>query len=234
MERDLASLLKATGYVSRQQLETFFHLAPASIPFEPWMLWYQEALWDGEHFHRGQHRRHWALRTEAFWHLAPLLASWELDPGGDGAIVRPDALFFLNGRAEAVALEADTGKETREQWWEKLRRYQSAPLDWRLLVVAQGRALRLQRLRTWMADSSPRPWLLVPESALDAELVWEWNLPKPELRPVLPQGERIRRYLLHGSDLPLEEAERALRTGTLIHGARERQHQADVHHLKER
>lgn len=231
MDRDLVSILHTTGCLSEEQLARYFGLDPARLTLESWMLWHDGMLWDSRQFQSNRHRHHWTLRTEAYWALSPQLHAWQNEPPGDW-LLRPDAICRLQEPDITIALEVDTGRETADQWRDKLHRYESAPDDWHLLVVAHGKRLRLHRLAEWLADRSPQPWALVSEEALATVTALTWHTPhRPPLET--PRTSRTRAYYLPDDQpLPPEAAEQLLASGHWVIGAIDRQHQEERCYLR--
>lgn len=232
MDSRIGPALEATGFLSQEQLAAVFGESRATLPLEPWMLWYGDALWDGRRFHRGRQRQHWELRTAVYLRLAPILDAWRLEPD-DEPLIRPDALMRIRGMDVDIALEVDTGRETQRQWLDKLERYTAAPVEWRLLVAARGKALRLSRLASWLTDHSQRPWHLVGESDLGRNIEWQWHPAAVSTHPRPPaiSPHRTTVYLLDGTVIPGPAAEEALARGLLQKHGRERRHGLDVVHL---
>lgn len=180
-----------------------------------------EGLWDIHRFQGRRHLGHWTLQSEIYLILAHLLDSWtsNLDEHFE---VMPDALITLLGVPHPIALEADTGKETQSQWRDKLAGYTDTPPDWHILVIAQGKALRQKRLRSWLRDLSPRPWLIIPVETLMLEQNWSWTSPLPVApTPVIPPVHQTL-YLYQGQPIEQAIAQQGLKNGDWHIAARER------------
>lgn len=225
MDSDWTTTLTMTGYLSQEQLERSYPKLPVPLSLEPWMLWYRDALWDKRRFRGGQQRAHWSLRTDTYLSLLPVLQWWHLEPQ-DG-LVRPDALLRIQGIEGPIALEVDTGKETRAQWQEKLHRYSAADPTWRILVVAQGGRVRLTRLTSWLAASSPRAWSVWPAASLTSVPAFHFQDPIP-MPPASKAVARRCQYVLDSESLSPDAAQRGLREGTLLIQHRERRHGVDI------
>lgn len=229
----LTQVIEATGYVNRLQLRRHFGVTPDSFDLADWMVWQQDAIWDGRRSHRGRHHAHWALRTDAYlaWHQD--LTSWQCEPR-DQFLIQPDALLTVAIWPDPIALEVDTGKETRRQWEQKLHRYLAAPDDWRLLVVATGGPRRLQRLAGWLESTAPRPWCLVAASHLSDWTTASWHEPAAPTVEPRRVANRPLLYFLEGAQISGPEAHSLLDSGAVFVGARERRAQAEYLHLQRR
>lgn len=235
MNRDLASTLKATGFVSHDQLSHHFVINGSMPRLEPWMIQTSDGIWATERFQRGRHIAHWTLQTAVYLRLADEIDSWSCDQQED-LLAQPDAVINVKNGQHPVALEADTGKENGKQWQVKLQRYQTTPDNWRILVVAQGKQLRLQHITEWLTQYAPRHWLLVPADKLD-DPQWDWNWTEPMLRAYnLPEpvATRMTVYLLDGKTLAPAQAELTLQSQQCHVLAYERRHGTDVVHLTRR
>ncbi len=231
MNHDLASTLKATGFISHDQLEHHFALNIANIELAPGMLHTRDGLWDAGQYRRGGHLAHWTLRTEVFLAMADNLVAWHRAAPLE-SLVQPDALLTFVGQTHPIALEVDSGKETRGQWHEKLQEYQLAPQDWHVLVIAKGQSRRQSHLRAWLCQDAPRPWLLIPSDPLPHNWDWHWSRPQNSRAILIDQlAGRTRLYLLNGNPIPTQSAEQLLKARRAqIHGY-ERRHSSDVYHL---
>ncbi|MDA8205308.1 MAG: replication-relaxation family protein [Thermaerobacter sp.] len=234
MDYDLGSALKFAGYISRDQLERIFELDPSNIVWEPWMLWERSGLWDRERYRRRAKLRHWTLRTETFLALAPYLTEWTIDGLENGGVV-PDAIMKTSGPDSAIALEADTGKETAAQWRVKLEGYQTDDVHGNLVVVAEGGPLRLGRLTEWLSQWSPLPWQLIPASRLWQQRGdWVWHSPQVSVTGPRPSAVGLPRpelYLLDGVVIAKTEAASLIDQRQIQVASRERRHHTDVYHL---
>jgi hypothetical protein len=168
----------------------------------------------------------------------PRLVAWEGDAPGahPGSPVRPDALIRWRAAADdpprPVAVEADTGSETRRQWDEKLRRYDTSDATWRLLVIARS-PKRRRHLAEWLT-ASPRPCRVSdPDGAPEAltALAAETPAPRPVPGPAPAAAPRPLVYRRDDATLSDAAAQVGLATGTLRPGAREREAGRDVLHL---
>ncbi len=225
VDSDWTTTLTMTGYLTQEQLQRWYPMIARPLRLEPWMLWYQDALWDKRRFTGGQKQAHWLLRTEIYLSLLPILEEWCLEP--QAGIVRPDALLRVQGIAGEIALEVDTGKETRAQWLEKLHRYSAADPAWRVLVVARGGQVRLTRLTSWLETSSPRAWSVWPADSLPSRPRFHFENPVVGLPPKRALARPIQ-YMLKTRPLPQEAAEAGLKEGTLHIQHQERHHGADI------
>lgn len=234
MDINLVSTLKATGFVSREQLTHWVPLG-ADMTLEPWMIQTHDGLWDRARFQRGRHIAHWTLMTAVFLALADQLEHWSVDAQDDIWGVNPDALLRIQSLDFPIALEADTGKETASQWSDKLMRYAATPLDWRILVVAQGKILRLQRLAGWLTVNAPRSWMLLPYSVLEQSWCWSWTDPVVETFPSAAASlPRQTTYRWQGGDIDPARVQQELQNGRWHIGGVERQHRRDIVHLAKR
>jgi hypothetical protein len=219
MDPRVEEVLKRAGYLSAEQLSRHFKLELDQVPLEPWMARTATGLWNNAVHSKGSHLRHWELITEIYLSLQEILMDWNAaKPSGPGP--RPDAILAVSWGGWAIALEADTGSENRRLWDVKLERYRLSPQEWHLLVVTTGKAVRQRRLRDWLKESSPVPWLLLDLAHLTDPHAWEWTAPKRELP--LPFEPRCTEYQLNGVPLPQETAERGLSDGRLKIAWRER------------
>lgn len=225
--------LEHLGYLHQDQLARYFSLTPDDIHPDASTIWYRDALWHARLFGQGRHRAHRHLVTESILALAPLCQSFTL-PGHDGLVVA-DAVLTMTDIAEPVWLEADTGKENAQQWQEKLAGY-VLESHVRLLVVAGGKSLRLQRLTAWLQESSPHPWTLIPLSTLSPhqspDLLWQiaaHPTVKSAIAPATPPQEI---FTFKGQPMPKEWARAALDAGELVEDGRDIRHQSLVVYLK--
>ncbi len=192
-----------------------------------------EGLWDINRFHGRRHLEHWTFQSEIYLILAHLLESWtsHVDESFE---VMPDALITLQGVPHPIALEADTGKENQDQWLDKLARYTATPREWHILVIAQGKTLRQKRLRSWLSNFSPRPWLIIPADALLLERDWSWTSPLPVApTPVMPPVHQTL-YLYQGQPIEPTVAQQGLKNGDWHIAARERRRATTILFLEGR
>lgn len=229
MNRTMKSVLHSTGYLSESQLMKFYQLSPQDIMLDKDTLWYHKALWTKQYFHKGKHPNHRALCTETYYAWAPYLDQWTLEDHHDTQ-VRPDALIRISGQPRLIALEIDTGKETARQWSEKLSLYYASPREWHILVVADGKALRLSRLRLWL-EASPRPWTLVPRTDLTLAPPTQWQSPKTsDPAPASTPSIHVE-YWLNNVQVDAPIAHQLLATGRVRHHGEEYRHRTLIYHL---
>lgn len=234
----LQAALEATGFLSRDQLWQHFQLTPEELVLQDQMLWHRTGLWHRTHFRGGQQARHWALRSAVYLALFPQLSDWHLEPRDDD-VIHPDASMHLSSWVDVtISLECDTGVEKEREWMEKLERYQSAQTSWHLLVVATGTRLRLSRLRSWLLEYSPIPWILTtPENLVEA-LSQGWHPPMTMAEPSskdVTSSHTVQReplYQLEDQRLDVNEAESGLKSGALRVDHLERRHLVDYIILK--
>jgi hypothetical protein len=226
-------VLATTGYISEEQLWRYYHLRPHQLRWTPAMLWHQHALWDVKQFRGGHRCRHLALLTEIYLTLAAEHMRVTL-PGPRlpfGAV--PDAQLIIPGVSRPILLEADTGKETKRQWHEKLDRYRGTGQEYYLWVVAMGRERRLTQLHQWLERRAPLPWQLSSAHAIVLDRSG-WQAPSFRADPVSGDSQAQPRvcYILDGRKLTNSEAYDALARGQVAEYAEERRHQTIIYYLR--
>lgn len=237
MNRDWATVVTTVGFIHHSQWHQCVPAAPLPQPteLEAWAIFTRDGLWHRSHFAAGRQIRHWTLTAAVFLAWADSIHDWTAPWDHDRAPVIPDAVIYFTGLSHPIALEADTGKENQDQWREKLDRYQVAPDDWHLLVVAQGGRLRLTRLASWLASWSPRPWILLDAARLPHLPDWQWTFPQHPVhaapRPH-PVATRSITYRLAGQAIADAEAEAGLTQGRWHVGAQELRQGQVVVYLK--
>lgn len=184
--RNWRDVLDQVGVLSADQLQRVFHLSLADLPADPLLVFNQNAVWSRRHFGRGKKLIHRLLLAESFLALDPWIVESKVPPSGP---VLPDAIWHLKDTPCPLLVEVDTGKETRAQWQKKLQRYQTAspPMPSALLVVAQGGAVRLQRLTTWLSDTPlgiPARIQSIEELKSDPQGVVQWAKAIIPLKPL--------------------------------------------------
>lgn len=221
-------VLKQTGVLSCDQLERFFSLSCEHLKGNPALTFYGDAVWDPARFGRGAHLQHRVLLAEIRLRLWPLQPRWQAPHPNH--FPEPDALLY-DAAAQStlpVYLEADTGKESRRQWQDKLEGYRILrPVCRGIWVVAQGGPRRLERLRSWVDEAG----LSVPHRVDPVHVVGRGlpDFPDPPPPPTEPPPRKTldERYVWAdtGSPVPTEQAILWLASGRvdiagreLIHG----------------
>lgn len=239
MDRSWQDALSQIGVLHETHLKEYWQMTLADIPLDNDIILYRQAIWQRSFFGQGAQFRHRILVAEIFLALSPWIEEWARTDRTDASLSRPDAVLQLAGLPGQIWLEADTGKENRAQWKDKLVGYwvDPPPRDTTLLIVAQGGGRRLQRLDSWIRESSiPIPWTLVPTANLRTPPEhWEWIQPSvPPVQDGTPSPSKDVIYCtVHGEPITSLQAEQGLAEKRYVIQARQIQSNRDIFFLRE-
>ncbi len=224
---DWRDVVRTTGMMTKEQLLQADPNAIDEALSEGTWIWYHDALWDPNQFHRGARQLHRSLVTAVYLTLLPVLEKWAQEIRHHD--IMADAQFTLQQNALQYWLEADTGKETETQWRKKLAAYQnsfpSTAIHDVIVVVALGKAARIRHLSSWIQDAK------LPLSVYVVEFGNVLGLPQVLLEPatfpgqgaaapVMPPAARVR-YIWDGhGEISCQDADRLINAG-YIRGAKE-------------
>ncbi|PSR34295.1 MAG: hypothetical protein C7B46_06105 [Sulfobacillus benefaciens] len=224
---DWREVVRTTGMMTKEQLLQADPKAIEEALSEGTWIWYRNALWDPNQFHRGARQLHRSLVTTVYLALLPVLSEWIQEMRYHD--IMADAQFTLQQTNLRFWLEADTGKETETQWRKKLEAYQNSfpPTETRdmMVVVAMGKATRIRHLSSWVHDAKLPLGVYVVEFGLVKTLPQQLLGPPTFSRhlppvPGMPPAASIH-YIWDGhGEISCRDADRLLSAGYVL-GAKE-------------
>lgn len=230
------------GMIPEDLLAPSWNISLDDMIDNPKYIVYQRAIWLKSQFKKGRHPLHRHLMARIIIQWSPHLVCCTLEQSVQALLI-PDAIMQFENDSQTVLLEADTGKETKKQWNEKLLSYRNLSPDPSLvlIVVADGKSLRLKRMAQWTLEASlPIPWAILSSHHLDTVPPIP-QLVAPRTAPLAPAPApvpycRSTQYRLWPSQEPIatNTALSALDRGLYVTWSRQRFENVDVIYLQEK